>query len=116
MSDTTTPADPLPLQIDVRELARWRDGGVVHAILDVREPWETEICLIPGSLCVPLGQIPTAADRIPGDRPVAVTCPHGMRSLQAVAWLRRNGYDNVTNLAGGVDAWARQIDPSMNVY
>jgi rhodanese-related sulfurtransferase len=50
------------------------------------------------------------------DRPVAVACHHGMRSMQAVAWLRRNGYENVTNLAGGVDAWARQIDPSMSTY
>lgn len=109
-------ADPLPLQIDVRELARWRDDGLAHAILDVRETWETEICLIPGSLCVPLGLITSSTDRIPVDRPVAVACHHGMRSMQAVAWLRRNGYENVTNLAGGVDAWARQIDPSMSTY
>ena len=109
-------ADPLPLQIDVRELARWRDDGLAHAILDVREAWETEICLIPGSLGVPLGLITSSADRIPVDRPVAVACHHGMRSMQAVAWLRRNGYENVTNLAGGVDAWARQIDPSMSTY
>jgi len=74
-------ADPLPLQIDVRELARWRDDGLAHAILDVRETWETEICLIPGSLCVPLGLITSSADRIPVDRPVAVACHHGMRSM-----------------------------------
>jgi rhodanese-related sulfurtransferase len=109
-------ADSLPIQIDVRALARWRDDGLAHAVLDVREPWETEMCLIPGSLCVPLGEIPSSVDKIPTDRPVAVVCHHGMRSMQAVAWLRRNGYENVTNLAGGIDAWARQIDPSMSTY
>ena len=109
-------SSPLAVQIDVQELARWREGGVPHTLVDVREPWETAICLIEGSLSVPLGQIPARAATLPVDRPVVVACHHGMRSMQAVAWLRRNGHDNVTNLAGGVDAWARQIDPSMAVY
>lgn len=106
----------LPLQIDVHELARWREAGTPHVVLDVREPWETEICLVSGSVAIPLGQLPGRADAVPGDVPVVVVCHHGMRSLQAVNWLRRNGRSNATNLAGGIDAWARQVEPSMNVY
>jgi rhodanese-related sulfurtransferase len=109
--------DPtLPLQIDVEELARWRAAGIPHSLLDVREPWETALCLIEGSLAIPLGQLPARAAELPTGSPLVVVCHHGGRSMQAVAWLRRNLRDDVTNLAGGVDAWARRIDPSMAVY
>lgn len=106
----------LPIQIDVEELARWRASEVPHVLVDVREPWETELCLIAGSVAIPLGQLPQRAAEIPTGSPVVVVCHHGGRSMQAVAWLRRSGRDDVTNLAGGVDAWARRIDPSMAVY
>lgn len=111
----SAPAD-LPLQIDVQELARWRDTGVAHVVLDVREPWETALCLIDGSIAIPLGAVPGAVDRLPADKPIVVTCHHGMRSLQAVNWLRRNGRAQAVNLAGGIDAWARQVDPAMTLY
>jgi rhodanese-related sulfurtransferase len=109
-------SDALPLQIDAHEFARWRETGVPHVLLDVREPWETALCLIDGSLTVPLSTVPGAVDRLPVDRPVVVTCHHGMRSLQAVNWLRRNGRPQAVNLAGGIDAWARLIDPAMSRY
>jgi rhodanese-related sulfurtransferase len=108
--------DALPLQIDVQELARWREAGVAHVLLDVREPWETALCLIDGSIAIPLGSVPGGLDRLPDDRPVVVTCHHGMRSLQAVNWLRRNGRPRAVNLAGGIDAWARVVDPAMTLY
>lgn len=109
-------ADPLPLQIDVTELARWRRDGVAHAVLDVREGWETALCQIEGSLAVPLAHVPAASADLPRDVPIVVVCHHGMRSMQGVAWLRRAGLENATNLAGGIDAWARQIDPAMATY
>lgn len=108
--------EKLPLQIDVHELARWREAGVPHVVLDVREPWETALCLIDGSITVPLGSVPEAVDRLPDDKPIVVTCHHGMRSLQAVNWLRRNGRARAVNLAGGIDAWARGVDPAMTLY
>lgn len=108
--------ESLPLQIDVQEYARWRQAGVPHLLLDVREPWETALCLIDGSLTVPLATVPGALDRLPDDKPIVVTCHHGMRSLQAVNWLRRNGRARAVNLAGGIDAWARQVDPAMTTY
>lgn len=105
-----------PVQIDVKELARWRRDGISHAVVDVREPWETALCLIEGSLTIPLALVPSGADDLPRDVPLVLVCHHGMRSMQAVAWLRRNGVGNAVNLAGGIDAWAKQIEPAMAVY
>jgi len=105
-----------PLQIGVAELARWRGEKVPHVVLDVREPWETDICLIEGSIKVPLGDVPGAVSRLPTDKPVVVACHHGMRSLRAVSWLRANGVPNAVNLAGGIDAWAREVHAAMTTY
>lgn len=106
----------LPLEIEVAELARWRDAGLPHLVVDVREPWETAICLIDGSIAVPLGAVPGSVSSLPTDRPVVVTCHHGMRSLRAVSWLRANGVPNAVNLGGGIDAWAREVDAAMTTY
>jgi rhodanese-related sulfurtransferase len=99
-----------------QDLAALRDAGTAHTVLDVREPWETALCLIPGSLTVPLGSLPTQLARLPSDQPLVVVCHHGGRSMQAVNWLRGQGYENAINLRGGVDAWARQVDPTMTTY
>jgi rhodanese-related sulfurtransferase len=98
------------------DLAALRKAGSAHTVIDVREPWETELCLIPDSLKIPLGTLPTQLDRVPSDRPLVVVCHHGGRSMQAVMWLRNQGYENAINLRGGVDAWARQVDPTMTTY
>jgi rhodanese-related sulfurtransferase len=105
-----------PQQITVQDLDAWRREGREIAIIDVRETWEIEICSLAGALSIPLQTLPARVGEVPTDRPVVVYCHHGMRSLQAVTWLQRAGRDNVVNLAGGIDAWARQIDPSMGVY
>ncbi len=108
--------DPVAPEIQVEELARLRRGSMAHAVLDVREPWEAAICAIDGSLNIPLTMLPQSAERLPQDVPLVVLCHHGGRSARAVAWLRQNGFDRATNLAGGIDAWARQVDPSMATY
>ena len=98
------------------DLDRLRRGGGAHAVLDVREPWETAICSIDGSLNIPLTMIPQSLERIPRDRPLVVMCHHGGRSARAVEWLRQNGFDSASNLTGGIDAWARQVDTKMATY
>lgn len=103
-------------QITVQELDSWRQAGQRIVVLDVREPWEIEICSLAGAVSIPLQSLPSRVGEVPADQPVVVLCHHGMRSLQAVAWLRRAGFENAVNLAGGIDAWARQIEPSMGVY
>ncbi|HEX6979359.1 MAG TPA: rhodanese-like domain-containing protein [Alphaproteobacteria bacterium] len=107
---------PLSLEIDVEELDAMRRAGRNVTVLDVREPWEVEICAIAGSINIPLGLLPQSVGRLPADVPLVVLCHHGMRSMQAVAWLRRQGLDNAVNLRGGIDAWARRIDLNMATY
>lgn len=106
----------LPLQIDVATLDRIRKENQGVTIIDVREPWETAICAIEGSVNVPLSTLPQNLNRLRSDGPLVVLCHHGMRSMRAVAWLRQNGFENATNLQGGIDEWARQIEPSMATY
>jgi len=105
-----------PPEIEVEDLAVRLAAGEPVAILDVRQPWETELCGLAGSLRIPLGELPGRTAELPTDQPLVVLCHHGVRSRQAAAWLRIQGYDRVINLSGGIDAWARRIDPTMKVY
>ncbi len=109
--ENSTPSD-----IDVSALVHMRDNGEDHLVLDVREPWETALCSLPGSLQIPMGQIPDRLEELPRDKPLIVMCHHGMRSLRVVEWLRHNGFSNAINLHAGIDAWAREIDPEMQTY
>jgi rhodanese-related sulfurtransferase len=105
-------------QIRPVELAAWL-GDATRAkpvLLDVREPWETQICAIPGSKLVPMREVPARAGELEADQEVVVICHHGGRSMQVALFLERNGHAKVHNLAGGVDAWAKTVDPSMPVY
>ncbi len=102
--------------MSVETLDEWRRAGTPHAVIDVREPWELEICSISDAVAIPLGQIPGRHAEVPRDRPVVLVCHHGMRSAQATAWLRRAGLDNAINLEGGIDAWARAIETEMATY
>ncbi len=103
-------------EIDVFELARMRDAGEAHVLLDVREPWEIAVCAIDGSVNIPMGQVPARLDDLPRDRPVIVLCHHGIRSSRVAAWLRQNGLTKAVNLQAGIDAWVRHVDPSLPSY
>lgn len=105
-----------PFDIDVETLAGLLRSERPPFILDVREPWELEICAFPTAISVPLGALPTRADILPKDETLIVVCHHGVRSAQATAWLRQNGFGLAVNLEGGIDKWARTIDSSMRVY
>ncbi len=85
-------------------------------LLDVREPWEWELTHIDGSQHLPMGQIPTQFEDLDKSHPTVVICHHGVRSLQVVAFLQRLGFGNLHNLQGGIDAWARSVDPAVLVY
>lgn len=85
-------------------------------LLDVREPAEAAVAVLPASVLVPLGQIPARLADIPKDANVVVYCHRGGRSAQAVAYLLANGYDNVRNLVGGIDAWSITVDPKVTRY
>ncbi|RMG56436.1 MAG: sulfurtransferase [Gammaproteobacteria bacterium] len=101
------------------ELAEWLARNPQQPqLLDVREPWEFELCHIDGSRLLPLGQLPTGLDALALDPevPVVVICHHGIRSRHACRLLEHAGFSRVINLSGGVEAWAEQVDPSMPRY
>jgi rhodanese-related sulfurtransferase len=104
----------VPLEIDVTEAARQAHAGAL--LLDVREPFEVQICALPGSRHIPMRQIPESLADLPRDQPILVLCHHGARSLRVTQFMRANGFAHVSNIAGGIDAWAEQIDPSLTRY
>jgi rhodanese-related sulfurtransferase len=85
-------------------------------LLDVREPWEYQVCHLPGSQLVPMRQIPTAVGGLDRGRETVVICHHGVRSFAVARFLEQAGFTNVVNLEGGVAAWAREVDPGMPTY
>lgn len=89
---------------------------ILPLVLDVREAWEFQTCHIQGSVHMPMGQIPNAYKNLDPAQETIVVCHHGMRSLQVAQYLERAGFSSVVNLTGGVDAWAREVDPDMPVY
>ena len=105
-------------QIAPAALAAWiADGGRAKPLLlDVREPWEYQTCRIAGSRHIPMAQIPARRDEIDSEAEVVVICHHGGRSMQVAMFLENSGFSKLHNLAGGVDAWAKSVDPSMPVY
>lgn len=104
----------IPLEVDVATAARLHREGAL--LLDVREPVEVATCAIPGSRHVPMRQIPEALPDLPRDRLILVQCHHGGRSLRVTQFLRANGFTQVSNVAGGIDAWSQQIDPTIPRY
>ena len=105
-------------QIAPAELASWRVDASRPApvVVDVREPWEFERCRIEGSLSVPLAQLAARRAELPDNGPLVLVCHHGGRSQQAAMWLAQNGFADVHNLRGGVEAWALEVDPGMTRY
>lgn len=85
-------------------------------LLDVRGADEWEIAHLPGALHIPMDQVPDRLDEIRAAKNLVVICHHGIRSERVARFLERNGIDEVANLAGGLHAWAEQIDPSMPRY
>jgi sulfur-carrier protein adenylyltransferase/sulfurtransferase len=97
------------------EVAPRVEAGEV-VLVDVREPVEVQIATIEGARHIPLRSLPEQANRLPLDRDIVVYCHHGMRSAQAVHFLRGLGFRRVWNLQGGIDLWAEQVQPEMPRY
>jgi rhodanese-related sulfurtransferase len=100
------------------ELAAWltEEGRAKPFLLDVREPWEFDTCRIPGAQLMPMQTIPARIDDLDEDAEIVCICHHGARSLQVAAFLERHGFAKVSNLTGGVHAWATQVDDTMPRY
>lgn len=111
-------------EISPQTLKELRDSGAEFILVDVREPWELEICRIEGCINITLAQMTIQAPdlelalnlALDRNAPVVLYCHHGVRSRNAVLILQQKGFRNVASLRGGIDAWSRQIDASVPVY
>lgn len=108
----------MPRQITVDDLSRLLDQGAPLILLDVRQPWEHERARLPGSVLIPLPELEQRVTEVapPPGALVVVYCHHGVRSLGGASILEENGVSEVASLAGGIDAWSRQIDPGVPRY
>jgi rhodanese-related sulfurtransferase len=99
-------------------LAEWLadQSRTAPVVLDVREPWEIETAKIAGSMSIPMREIPARSEELDDEAPVVCVCHHGARSAQVAMFLESRGHKNVFNLQGGIDAWSRQVDPSVPTY
>lgn len=104
--------------LSVKELAAWLADNAREApmLLDVREVGEFGYCAIAGSVNIPMGSVPARLDELDPQRQIVCVCHHGMRSAQVAMFLASRGYGKVLNLSGGIDAWSRQVDPTVPVY
>jgi molybdopterin/thiamine biosynthesis adenylyltransferase/rhodanese-related sulfurtransferase len=103
-------------EVTVQELQKLKDSGADFQLIDVREPYEYDICNLEGEL-IPMSEIPNNVDKIARDKKVVIHCRSGKRSGDMLLWLEKNhGFENLYNLKGGILAWSREIDPEMPTY
>ena len=105
-------------EISTRDLAKQMANGHAVLLLDVRQLWENQLAVIPGSMHIPLNELCHRTREIPAalENQIVVYCHHGVRSLSAAGLLQRVGITNVRSLAGGIDAWSCEIDPTIPRY
>jgi rhodanese-related sulfurtransferase len=104
------------IEISPRDVSERITHGEPLLLVDVREPWEHAICRIPGARLIPLGSLPTNMNALLDADEVICYCHHGMRSLDAAAWLRQQGVEGAKSMAGGIERWSLEIDPQIPRY
>ena len=96
--------------------ARLASGEDIQ-LIDVRQPEEYAYCRIEGSQLIPLGELPRHVEELDENRPIVLICHHGVRSMQALAYLQhRHDMTNLLNLRGGIHAWSLRVDPTVAIY
>jgi rhodanese-related sulfurtransferase len=105
-------------QISGPQLKAWLDDPqrAKPVLVDVRQPWEFDVCRIDGSKPVPMSSIPARFMELDRNAETVVICHHGARSYQVCMFLEQQGFGKLYNLHGGVAAWAQQVDPAMPTY
>jgi len=107
----------MDLEITVAQAQQLLTAANPPMLLDVREQWEFDTAHIEGAMLIPMNEIPARAfNELDEDAPILVLCHHGARSLSVAAWLRNQGFAQAQSVAGGIDAWSRQIDPHIPRY
>jgi adenylyltransferase/sulfurtransferase len=103
-------------EVTVQELAREARENPDLVVVDVREPYEWEICRIPGAVLIPLSELPERLNELDGHQDIVTHCHHGSRSFHALQILKAAGFPRVRSLRGGIDAWSEEVDPSVPRY
>jgi len=103
-------------EITPQELKQRHERNEEFVILDVREPWERETARITPSLHIPMGDLPARVQELDPEQHIVVYCHHGVRSLSVTDWLRKQGYDKVQSVSGGIERWSLEIDPKVPRY
>jgi len=103
-------------QLRPAELVVHLQTGRTPVLLDVREPWEWNVCRVPGAILIPMRDLPARVAELDKDAETVVICHHGVRSYHAARYLETVGFGDVINLSGGVAAWADEVDPAMPRY
>lgn len=109
-------ADSLPIEITPAEVSRLLKAQSPLRLIDVREQQEHAICQIEGATLIPMQTIPQHLQELDDDSRLIVFCHHGVRSLSVVDWLRRQGVESCQSMAGGIDLWSIEVDPSVPRY
>ena len=111
------------IEVDIHTVQRWLkqgadDNGQPIVLVDCREKNEHEIAKLDGAILMPMRSWPPAPDSLAqlDGKTVVVHCHHGGRSLRVANWFRQNGHDNATSMAGGIDQWSQEIDPTIPRY
>ena len=109
---------PLPIEVDCATVKKRLDAKDDFFFVDCREEGEYQTCRIEGAVLLPMSEL---ADRVTElephrQREIIVHCHHGGRSLRVANWLRRNGFEKARSMAGGIDQWSLEIDPSVPRY
>ena len=107
----------LPPEISTQEAATLLSSPNAPVLIDVREQWEFNTAHIENALLMPMGDVPSRAHQeLDEDEPILVLCHHGARSLNVTMWLRQQGFSQAQSIAGGIESWSRQIDPTIPRY
>lgn len=109
----------IPIEVTPADVKRHLDDGEPVVLIDVREPIEFQQARIEGSELIPMGTVPgslAALEAKADDATLIVLCHHGVRSLNVVAWLRKQGVERCQSMQGGIDRWSLEIDPTVPRY
>jgi rhodanese-related sulfurtransferase len=103
-------------EISPQELKVRLDRHAPPLLLDVRQDWETKLCRLPNAVHIPIEEIEVRVEELSPEDSIVVYCHQGVRSAAVAEFLRSRGYKDVQNLSGGLDLWARTVDPGMRRY
>jgi rhodanese-related sulfurtransferase len=107
----------MDFEISAGQVKALQKAGETFTLLDVREPWEVEKASITGAKNIPMGDVPARAHQeLDPEAHIVVMCHHGVRSLSVTNWLRQQGFEKVQSMRGGIDGWARTVDPKVPLY